>query len=634
MKSIRLFGALLCAMVVLLPAAQGEQLSVQLNATPAGSSGQVQYNNAGVFGGISGVTTDGTGLILGLSGPLIGNGASAVTAGTKSGNTTVFGTTSGALTSGNCVKIDASGNLVDAGAACGTGAGGYNVYNIKSAPYSAAGNYKAVSDGAMASGSTTLTSATASFAAGDVGKYIAVQGAATAGANLFTTIAGFTNSTTVTLTSGNASGGAISGKFVEWGTDDTSAIQSAINAARTAGGGVVYVPLGNYLVSRLDMTGSGSPTVILVGDGVNASRLWPKNDATYGTATGHVIDLTGAAFDQIENLQIGGYYSLPRPTTAIFMAQIASGASNRVSLSHVYVSGQFSVATIYDYGVPSMRWASSDFYNYASGAGTWNVGNFNSTNPASLSSSFATVTTGTQSMSDFECDDCEFHKFAGAGANNEVLSLTGVNNLTFLSGVISGGATQYVTFNGANTNVAFRSMSMETESQPVTPTNAYNLASASTLNGFDINQTSYILGGNVLAGTGALQSFKNGQQYQANSAGSLAANTTYYVGTGVNDTAAASNAASLVTENSLVCNMRAFTSASPGTGQSYTITLQDNGANTALTTTFSNSTNTGGDQTHCAQVAAGHYINFKVVTSATASATRFAGSVTLLPYGQ
>ncbi|HTR14078.1 MAG TPA: hypothetical protein VMI72_12700 [Roseiarcus sp.] len=57
---------------------------------PGGSSGQIQYNNSGSFGGYA-----------------------------KSGNGTTIASTSGALTNGDCIKIDASGNLVDSGGACG-----------------------------------------------------------------------------------------------------------------------------------------------------------------------------------------------------------------------------------------------------------------------------------------------------------------------------------------------------------------------------------------------------------------------------------------------------------------------------------------------------------------------------------
>lgn len=99
--------------------------------------------------------------------------------------------------------------------------------------YGAKGDGKTVVDGAMGSGSTTLTSASAVFTAGDVGKAVMVTKADAAGIPLSTTISAFTNSTTVTLTSGNASGGAVSSCIVTWGTDDTTAIRNAVNAAVT-----------------------------------------------------------------------------------------------------------------------------------------------------------------------------------------------------------------------------------------------------------------------------------------------------------------------------------------------------------------------------------------------------------------
>jgi hypothetical protein len=51
----------------------------------------------------------------------------------------------------------------------------------------------------LTAASTTMTSATAAFTAGDVGKNITVTGAGVGGGHLATTIAGYTNATTVTL---------------------------------------------------------------------------------------------------------------------------------------------------------------------------------------------------------------------------------------------------------------------------------------------------------------------------------------------------------------------------------------------------------------------------------------------------
>src|SRR5262249_4729689 len=65
--------------------------------------------------------------------------------------------------------------------------------------FGAVGNAKRVTDAAISSGSSTLTSPTAKFAAGDVGKSIGVHGAGPGGANLVTTITGRSDSTTVKL---------------------------------------------------------------------------------------------------------------------------------------------------------------------------------------------------------------------------------------------------------------------------------------------------------------------------------------------------------------------------------------------------------------------------------------------------
>jgi hypothetical protein len=56
-----------------------------------------------------------------------------------------------------------------------------------------------VSDAVTTASSTTLTSATAGFAAGDAGRNIIVRGAGASGADLVTTIASVTNSTTIVL---------------------------------------------------------------------------------------------------------------------------------------------------------------------------------------------------------------------------------------------------------------------------------------------------------------------------------------------------------------------------------------------------------------------------------------------------
>lgn len=124
---------------------------------------------------------------------------------------------------------------------------GGQVFNVKA--YGAKGNTKIVLDGAMSSSSntTTLTSATANFTSGDVGKLISVAGAGSAGGILSSTIATFTNSTTVILA--NAASTTVSGAKITWGTDDTASIQAAMNAAGPSGS-IVQFPAGNYLLTN------------------------------------------------------------------------------------------------------------------------------------------------------------------------------------------------------------------------------------------------------------------------------------------------------------------------------------------------------------------------------------------------
>jgi hypothetical protein len=139
------------------------------------------------------------------------------------------------------------------------GMGGAWVFNVKN--YGAKGDGRTVTDGAMTSGSATLTSATAGFTSADVGKVIQVKGAAATGVTtLVTTISAFTNSTTVTLAASAAT--TVSSAQVMLGTDDTASIQSAINAAVTwaranSGAVTVFFPgcPGYYCVGGALVTG-------------------------------------------------------------------------------------------------------------------------------------------------------------------------------------------------------------------------------------------------------------------------------------------------------------------------------------------------------------------------------------------
>ena len=122
-----------------------------------------------------------------------------------------------------------------------------HVFNIKS--YGAIGDGKSFRDADITSGSTTLTSLSASFTSDDEGKNIQVVGAGVGGAQLVTTISIVTNSTTVTLaTAANTS--VSNAATVVWRTDNTAAITSAMNAIPSSGGALFFpASTGSYVVT-------------------------------------------------------------------------------------------------------------------------------------------------------------------------------------------------------------------------------------------------------------------------------------------------------------------------------------------------------------------------------------------------
>ena len=108
------------------------------------------------------------------------------------------------------------------------------VFDVRT--FGAKGDGQAVTDGAITSGTATLTCATSQpFKPSDVGKAIMVKNALVSGATtLVTTITGYTSASVVTL-GANATNTVASGGAVFWATDDTIAIQSCINTAFTYG---------------------------------------------------------------------------------------------------------------------------------------------------------------------------------------------------------------------------------------------------------------------------------------------------------------------------------------------------------------------------------------------------------------
>jgi hypothetical protein len=205
-------------------------------------------------------------------------------------------------------QVASGGPYVPAGlSAANQGQGILDWINVQASPYNATGDGQLVTNAAMASGSTTLTSASGKFAAGDVGKTIIVYGAGASGGILATTITAYNSTGSVTLAAANVAGTNVSGLSAIWGTDDTAALQAAISAAEALAAGyepqtlaaVVYLPFGIYVTQTLSVTSAFR----LTGDGPG-SLLVTGGSALIDFGNNYI---TGLEFDHFGADVTGGH---------------------------------------------------------------------------------------------------------------------------------------------------------------------------------------------------------------------------------------------------------------------------------------------------------------------------------------
>jgi len=127
--------------------------------------------------------------------------------------------------------------------------------------YGAVGDVLTITDAEMTSDSATLYSPNGLFTFEAVGKIVCVQGAGVSGLGLKSTISTFIDNQHVVLAA--AASTSVSGQRAFWGTDDTKAIQNALDGAI---GGEVIFPSRTYLVDPdMSLHPANGATLILQG---------------------------------------------------------------------------------------------------------------------------------------------------------------------------------------------------------------------------------------------------------------------------------------------------------------------------------------------------------------------------------
>ena len=144
--------------------------------------------------------------------------------------------TTGTWATGDAVQ-DSAGTvwLCTAGGTPGTWSGAASqpwVFDVTASAYGAKGDAQVITDGAITTGTAVLTSPSNGFANAATGMYVSVKGAGPTGVTThIAQIASKQSNGQITLTANAAT--TVSGAIVIFGTDDTAAIQAAVNAAES-----------------------------------------------------------------------------------------------------------------------------------------------------------------------------------------------------------------------------------------------------------------------------------------------------------------------------------------------------------------------------------------------------------------
>lgn len=170
--------------------------------------------------------------------------------------------------------------------------------------YGAKGNTQEVTDAALSSGTSIVTSAAGKFVASDVGKACAIVS--------FTgqtrrwqgdcTITGYTSATTITISI--AATAIYTRATFDWGTDDTAAITAAYKSFSKQGG-ILYFPPGKYMTTSSGVVASNG-NVRLQGFNRYASVI-TGNHALYMFQLGSTTSLLSGL--DVEDLGFDGLYA-------------------------------------------------------------------------------------------------------------------------------------------------------------------------------------------------------------------------------------------------------------------------------------------------------------------------------------
>ncbi|MGF6433478.1 hypothetical protein ABIE91_008698 [Bradyrhizobium elkanii] len=204
-------------------------------------------------------------------------------------------------------------------------------------------------------GSAALTATGAAFTANDVGKLIVVPGAGASGAPLATTISAFTDTSHVTLAANAGTTVSAVSTGITYGTDDTTAIQAALDAYQGSGTvdpllpfyynlATIYFPAGIYCTSANLIWRPGTNLNLSGGARVKAMATMPAViDTPYSVFAdqhnctaldGGLIDASDLAVIAIKCNYFANIRIQPAATYSPLFAHISLGTNVAIAPSY------------------------------------------------------------------------------------------------------------------------------------------------------------------------------------------------------------------------------------------------------------------------------------------------------------
>jgi hypothetical protein len=194
-------------------------------------------------------------------------------------------------------------------------------------------------------------------------KAITINGAGAAGAPLVTTITSFTSATQVGLGTNAGTGLSATSELIQWGTDNTTALQNWFNQCAGTQSSCFLDP-GNYTITaQLNVT----TVITLTGAGRQISTIFQGNPAVGGIGI-----VTNSTVSSVRLSNFGIFQLFPATSAAALIGLTGTSQQFATILENLYLSGNtsaVSAAQVQYLNIDRNIWIGQTtqglFYNYS-----------------------------------------------------------------------------------------------------------------------------------------------------------------------------------------------------------------------------------------------------------------------------